>query len=48
VSSLRVGLGVAGVLGLLIAAGARYVPMRRLVAIADDREVERETVSLAA
>jgi hypothetical protein len=48
VSSLRVGLGVAAVLGLLIAAGARYVPMRRLVAVADDREVERETVSLAA
>ncbi|MDN3358860.1 MFS transporter [Actinomadura sp. DC4] len=48
VSSLRVGLGVAGVLGLLIAAGARYVPMRRLVAIAGEREPEREAVSLAA
>jgi hypothetical protein len=48
VSSLRVGLGVAGVLGLLIAAGARYVPMRRLAAVAGDREVEREAVSLAA
>jgi hypothetical protein len=48
VSSLRVGLGVAALLGLLIAAGARYVPMRRLVAIAGERETERETVSLAA
>jgi hypothetical protein len=48
VSSLRVGLGVAAVLGLLIAAGARYVPMRRLVAIAGRREAEREAVSLAA
>jgi MFS family permease len=48
VSSLRVGLGVAALLGLLIAAGARYVPMRRLVAIAGEREIERETVSLAA
>ena len=48
VSSLRVGLGVAAVLGLLIAAGARYVPMRRLVAFRDDREIERETVTLAA
>lgn len=48
VSSLRVGLGVAAILGLLIAAGARYVPMRRLVAVAADREGEREAVSLAA
>ena len=48
VSSLRLGLGVAGVLGLLIAAGARYVPMRRLVAIGGGREVEHESVSLAA
>jgi predicted MFS family arabinose efflux permease len=48
VSSLRVGLGVAAVLGLLIAAGARYVPMRRLVAIAGDQEVERDAVRLAA
>src|SRR3569833_2340559 len=48
VSSLRVGLGVAAVLGLLIAAGARYVPLRRLVAFRDDREIERETVTLAA
>jgi hypothetical protein len=52
VSSLRVGLGVAAVLGLLIAAGARYVPVHRLVAIAGERERERErereAVSLAA
>lgn len=48
VSSLRVGLGVAALLGLLIAAGARYVPMRRLITIAGERETERETVSLAA
>ncbi|WP_329256205.1 MFS transporter [Actinoallomurus sp. NBC_01490] len=48
VSSLRVGLGVAAVLGLLIAAGARYVPMRRLVAFRGEREVERDTVTLAA
>jgi hypothetical protein len=48
VSSLRVGLGVAALLGLLIAAGARYVPMRRLIAITGERETERETVSLAA
>jgi MFS family permease len=48
VSSLRVGLAVAGVLGLLIAAGARYVPVRRLVATAGCRELEREVVSLAA
>jgi Major Facilitator Superfamily len=48
VSSLRVGLGVAGVLGLLIAAGARYVPVRRLVAIAGGRDAEREVVRLAA
>jgi MFS family permease len=48
VSSLRAGLGVAGVLGLLIAAGSRYVPVRRLVAIAGRREVEHEAVSLAA
>jgi hypothetical protein len=48
VSSLRVGLGVAAVLGLLIAGGARYVPMRRLVPVRGDREVERETVRLAA
>src|SRR3569833_3003260 len=47
-SSLRVGLGVAGVLGLAIAAGARYVPMRRLVAIAGDRDAERDPVRLAA
>jgi hypothetical protein len=48
VSSLRVGLGVAAVLGLLIAAGARYVPMRRLAAVTAGREGEREAVSLAA
>jgi hypothetical protein len=48
VSSLRVGLGVAGVLGLLIAAGARYVPMRRLTAIAGGRKPEHEPVRLAA
>jgi MFS family permease len=48
VSSLRVGLGVAIVLGLVIAAGARYVPVRRLVAIANERDVEREAVRLAA
>jgi predicted MFS family arabinose efflux permease len=48
VSSLRVGLGVAALLGLLIAAGARYVPMRRLVAFRGDREIDRETVTLAA
>ncbi|MFB9836103.1 MFS transporter [Actinoallomurus acaciae] len=47
-SSLRVGLGVAAVLGLLIAAGARYVPMRRLVAFRGEREIERDTVTLAA
>jgi Major Facilitator Superfamily len=47
-SSLRLGLGLAAVLGLLIAAGARYVPMRRLVAVAGEREDEREAVSLAA
>jgi hypothetical protein len=43
-SSLRVGLGVAAVLGLLIAAGARYVPVRRLLAIADRRALERAAV----
>lgn len=48
VSSLRVGLGVAAVLGLVIAAGARYVPVRWLVATAGGREVEREAVTLAA
>jgi MFS family permease len=48
VSSLRVGLGVAAVLGLVIAAGARYVPMRRLTTIVGEREVEREAVRLAA
>jgi MFS family permease len=48
VSSLRVGLGVAAVLGLLIAAGARYVPMRRLITLAGEREVDREAVRLAA
>lgn len=46
VSSLRVGLGVAAVLGVLIAAGARYVPVRRLVAVAGERE--GESVRLAA
>ncbi len=48
ISSLRVGLGVAIVLGLAIAAGARYVPMRRLVAVPNEHDVERETVGLAA
>jgi MFS family permease len=48
ISSLRVGLGVAIVLGLAIAAGARYVPMRRLVAVPNEPDVEREAVSLAA
>ena len=48
VSSLRVGLGVAVVLGLVIAAGSRYVPVRRLAAVARRRETEREVVSLAA
>ena len=48
ISSLRVGLGVAIVLGLAIAAGARYVPMRRLVALPSEHDVERETVGLAA
>jgi MFS transporter len=43
-SSLRAGLSVAVVLGLVIAAGARYVPIRRLAAIADRREVERVAV----
>jgi MFS family permease len=47
VSSLRAGLAVAGVLGLLIAAGARYVPVRRLVAVAGRGEAE-ERVRLAA
>ncbi len=41
VSSLRVGLGVAAVLGLVIAAGARYVPMRRPVVVAGGRAGER-------
>ncbi|MCW2944161.1 MAG: major facilitator superfamily 1 [Actinoallomurus sp.] len=48
VSSLRVGLGVAIVLGLVIAAGVRYVPMRRLAAVAEEPEIDREAVSLAA
>jgi MFS family permease len=48
VSSLRVGLGVAAVLGLTIAAGARYVPMRRLLAFRGEREIERDDVTLAA
>lgn len=48
VSSLRVGLGVAIMLGLIIAAGARYLPMRRFVAVARQPEVEREPVTLAA
>jgi MFS family permease len=47
VSSLRVGLGVAIVLGLGIAAGARYVPMRRLrggrAAVATGHETDHET-----
>jgi MFS family permease len=47
-SSLRVGLGVAIVLGLVIATGARYVPMRRLAAVAEEPEIDREAVSLAA
>lgn len=41
VSSLRVGLGVAAVLGVVIAAGSRYVPVRRLVAVAREREAGR-------
>lgn len=47
-SSLRVGLGVAAVLGLIIAVGARYMPVRRLAAIAGERERKREAVRLAA
>jgi fucose permease len=51
VSSLRAGLAVAGVLGLSIAACARYVPIRRLVATPAGehvRERERETARIAA
>ncbi len=48
VSSLRIGLGVAVVLGLVIAGGSRYVPVRRLVAVAREREIEREALAVAA
>jgi predicted MFS family arabinose efflux permease len=47
-ASLRVGLGFAVVLALLIAASARYVPARRLMLVARSRTMEPETVDLAA
>ncbi|GAA4639539.1 MFS transporter [Actinoallomurus vinaceus] len=47
-ASLRVGLGLAIVLALLIAASARFVPTRRLFAVAAERDLEPEPVRLAA
>ncbi|GAA0329615.1 MFS transporter [Actinoallomurus spadix] len=47
-ASLRVGLGLAVVLALLIAASARFVPARRLLVVASEPEVEPEAVRLAA
>jgi hypothetical protein len=47
-SSLRAGLGVAAVLGLLIAGGSRYVPLRRLAPVPDRTEAEPEPARLAA
>ncbi|WP_433182332.1 MFS transporter [Actinoallomurus sp. CA-150999] len=47
-ASLRVGLSLAIVLALLIAASARFVPTRRLFAVAAERNVEPEPVRLAA
>ncbi|MEV0402771.1 MFS transporter [Actinoallomurus sp. NPDC050550] len=47
-ASLRVGLSLAIVLALLIAASARFVPTRRLFAVAAERDVEPEPVRLAA
>ncbi|MCO5991960.1 MFS transporter [Actinoallomurus rhizosphaericola] len=49
-ASLRVGLGLAVVLALLIAASARFVPARRLMILAAEPEpdVEPEPVRLAA
>jgi predicted MFS family arabinose efflux permease len=47
-ASLRVGLGLAVVLALLIAASARFVPARRFMVVASEPEVEPEAVRLAA
>ncbi|WP_460352808.1 MFS transporter [Actinoallomurus acanthiterrae] len=47
-ASLRVGLSLAIVLALFIAASARFVPTRRLFAVAAERDVEPEPVRLAA
>jgi predicted MFS family arabinose efflux permease len=47
-ASLRVGLSLAIVLALLIAASARFVPTRRLLAVAAERDLEPEPVRLAA
>ncbi|MEV5754064.1 MFS transporter [Actinoallomurus sp. NPDC052308] len=47
-ASLRVGLGLAVVLALLIAASARFVPARRFMVVATERDVEPEKVRLAA
>lgn len=44
-SSLRLGLGVAIVLGLLIAAGARFAPARRLTVVPAAHEPERLPVA---
>ncbi|GLY84299.1 MFS transporter [Actinoallomurus iriomotensis] len=47
-ASLRAGLTVAVVLALLIAAGARFVPVRRFLLTVPERDMEPETVDLAA
>jgi hypothetical protein len=47
-ASLRVGLGLAVVLALLIAASARFVPARRFMVVANEPDVEPDAVRLAA